>query len=127
MRACVRACVGVCVCVCVGVCVSVCVPACVCVCLRARASVCVCVCVAATDRVEVREGVWSISGPEGVVVHSVVLAAVHDSFGIPGWRLFRGFTLLPPFSHSSPSLIGLLAYVDVKQRKTRGVSVSALD
>ena len=30
--------------------------------------------------------------------------------------LFRGFTLLSPFSHSSPSLIGLLASVDVKQQ-----------
>ena len=48
--------------------------------------------------------------------HSVVLAAVHDSLGLPGWRLFRGFTLLSPFSHSSPSLIGPLASVDVKQQ-----------
>ena len=71
------------------------------VCVLARARVSVCVCVAATDRVEVREGVWSISGPEGVVVHSVVLAAVHDSFGIPGWRLFRGF-------HSSTPLFPLV-------------------
>ena len=38
----------------------------------------------------------------------VVLAAVHGSLGLPGWRLSRGFTLLS-FSHSSPSLIGLLA------------------
>ena len=38
----------------------------------------------------------------------VVLAAVHGSLGLPGWRLSRGFTLLA-FSHSSPSLIGLLA------------------
>ena len=29
--------------------------------------------------------------------HSVVLAAVHGSLGLPGWRLFRGFTLLSPF------------------------------
>ena len=36
--------------------------------------------------------------------------------GLPGWRLFRGFTLLSPFSHSSPSLTGLLASVDVKQQ-----------
>ena len=35
--------------------------------------------------------------------------------GLPGWHLFRGFTLLSPFSHSSPSVIGLLASVDVKQ------------
>ena len=27
----------------------------------------------------------------------VVLAAVHGSLGLPGWRLFRGFTLLSPF------------------------------
>ena len=47
--------------------------------------------------------------------HFVVLAAVHGSLGLPGWRLFRGFTLLSHFSHSSPSLIGLLASVDVKQ------------
>ena len=26
--------------------------------------------------------------------HSVVLTAVHGSLGLPGWRLFRGFTLL---------------------------------
>ena len=48
--------------------------------------------------------------------YTVVLAAVHGSLGLPGWRLFRGFTLLSPFSHSSPSLIGLLASVDVKQQ-----------
>ena len=42
---------------------------------------------------------------------------VHGSLGLPGWRLFRGFTLLSPFSHSSPSLIGLLASVDVKQQR----------
>ena len=47
----------------------------------------------------------------------VVLAAVHGSLGLPGWRLFRGLTLLSPFSHSSPSLIGLLASVDVKQQQ----------
>ena len=41
---------------------------------------------------------------------------VHGSLGLPGWRLFRGFTLLSPFSHSSPSLIGLLASVDIKQQ-----------
>ena len=46
----------------------------------------------------------------------MVLAAVHGSLGLPGWRLFRGFTLLSPFSHSSPSLIGLLASVEVKQQ-----------
>ena len=28
--------------------------------------------------------------------HFVVLAAVHGSLGLPGWRLFRGFTLLSP-------------------------------
>ena len=33
---------------------------------------------------------------------SVFLAAVHGSVGLPGWRLFGGFTLLSPFSHSSP-------------------------
>ena len=54
-----------------------------------------------------------------MTVHSVVLAAVHGSLGLPGWRLFRGFTLLSPFSHSSPSLIDLLASVDVKQQKLR--------
>ena len=48
--------------------------------------------------------------------HPVVLTAVHGSLGLPGWRLFLGFTLLSPFSHSSPSLIGLLASVDVKQQ-----------
>ena len=47
----------------------------------------------------------------------VVLAAVHGSLGLPGWHLFRGFTFLSPFSHSSPSLIGLLASVDAKQQK----------
>ena len=47
---------------------------------------------------------------------AVVLAAVNGSLGLPGWRLFRSFTLLSPFSHSSPSLIGLLASVDVKQK-----------
>ena len=51
-----------------------------------------------------------------------VLAAVHGSLGLPGWRLFRGFTLLSPFSHSSPSLIGLLASVDVKQQKVKSNS-----
>ena len=30
--------------------------------------------------------------------------------------MFRGFTLLSPFYHSSPALIGLLASVDVKQQ-----------
>ena len=49
--------------------------------------------------------------------YPVVLAAVHGSLGLPGWRLFRGFTPLSPFSHSAPSLIGLLASVDVKQQK----------
>ena len=44
-------------------------------------------------------------------------AVVHGSLnGLPRWRLFRGFTLLSPFSHSSPSLTGLLASVDVKQQ-----------
>ena len=27
----------------------------------------------------------------------LILAAVHGSLGLPGWRLFRGFTLLSPF------------------------------
>ena len=45
-----------------------------------------------------------------------VLAAVHGSLGLSSWRLFRAFTLLSPFSHSSPSLIGLLASVDIKQQ-----------
>ena len=37
----------------------------------------------------------------------------------------RGLTLLSPFSHSPPSLIGLLASVDVKQQKlTNSISVS---
>ena len=57
--------------------------------------------------------------------YPVVLAAVHGSLGLPGWRLFRGFTPLSPFSHSSPSLIGLLASVDVKQQKTKGRGVSS--
>ena len=34
-----------------------------------------------------------------------------------GASVFRGLTLLSPFSHSSPSLIGLLASVDAKQQK----------
>ena len=38
-------------------------------------------------------------------------------------QLFRGFTLLSPFSHSSPSLIGLLASVDVKQQSQSHVVV----
>ena len=33
------------------------------------------------------------------------------------WPLFRSFILLSLFSHSSPSLIGLLAYLNVKQQK----------
>ena len=49
-----------------------------------------------------------------------VLAAVHGSFGLPGWRLFRDFTLLSPFPHSSPSPIGLLASMDVKQHYSQG-------
>ena len=48
--------------------------------------------------------------------HFVVLAAVYGSLGLPGWRLFRGFTLLSPFYHTSRSLIGLHASVDVKQK-----------
>ena len=47
---------------------------------------------------------------------TVVLTAIHGSLvGLPGWRLFRGFTLLSgPFSHSSASLtVDLLASVDV--------------
>ena len=58
--------------------------------------------------------------PDGHCLKNLVVpAAVHGSLGLPGWRLFRGFTLLSPFSHSSPSLtmIGLLASVDVKQQK----------
>ena len=51
-----------------------------------------------------------------LLLHFAVLAAVHGSLGLPGWRLFRGFTLLSPIFHSSPSLIGLLASVDVKQQ-----------
>ena len=31
------------------------------------------------------------------IAHPVVLAAVHGSLGLPGWRLFRGFTLLFAF------------------------------
>ena len=50
--------------------------------------------------------------------HPVVLAAVHGSLGLSGWRLFRGFTLLSPLSHSSPSLKGLLGSVDAKQQKS---------
>ena len=46
--------------------------------------------------------------------HSVVLVVVHGISGLPGWRLFWGFTLLSPFSQLSPSLTGLLASVDVK-------------
>ena len=45
------------------------------------------------------------------------MAAVHGSLGLSGWHLFEGFTLLFPFSHSSLSLIGLLASVEVKQQK----------
>ena len=87
----------------------------VCVCMRACVRACVCVCVAATDRVEVREGVWSISGPEGVVVHSVQFwrrstAALEFRDG----ACFEVSLFYPPFSHSSPSLTGLLAYVDVE-------------
>ena len=56
--------------------------------------------------------------PDGhCLKHFVVLAAVHGSLGLPGWRLFREFTLLSPFSDSSSSLIGLLASVDIKQQK----------
>ena len=35
------------------------------------------------------------------ILSVVILAAVHGSLGLPGWRLFRGFTLLSPFSHST--------------------------
>ena len=52
--------------------------------------------------------------PDG---HCLNILLFHGSLGLPGWRLFRGFTLLSPCSHSSPSLIGLLASVDVKQQK----------
>ena len=41
-----------------------------------------------------------------------VLAAVHGNLGLPGWRLFRVFIHLSPFS---PSRIGHLASVDFKQ------------
>ena len=34
--------------------------------------------------------------------HPVVPAAVHGSLGLPGWRLFRGLTLLSPFSPLVP-------------------------
>ena len=54
--------------------------------------------------------------PDGHSRNTVVLAAVHGNLGLPGWRLFRGFTLLSPFSHSSPSIIGLLASLGVKQQ-----------
>ena len=57
-----------------------------------------------------------VTAPWTLPEHFVVLAAVHGSLGLSGWCLSRGFTLLPPFSHSSPSLIGLLASVDVKQQ-----------
>ena len=50
-----------------------------------------------------------------------VLEAVHGSLGLPGRRLSRGFTLLSPFSHSSPSLIGILASVDFKQHYSQSV------
>ena len=45
----------------------------------------------------------------------VVLAAVRGILGLPGWRLTPVFTLLPHFPASSPSLVGHLASVDVKQ------------
>ena len=32
--------------------------------------------------------------PDG---HSLNILSVHGSLGLPGWRLFRGFTLLSPF------------------------------
>ena len=35
-----------------------------------------------------------------LLLHFAVLAAVHGSLGLPGWRLFRGFTLLSPIFHS---------------------------
>ena len=50
-----------------------------------------------------------------------VLAAVHGILGLPGWRLFGGFTFLSPFSHSSRSLIGLHASVDVKQQQQKSL------
>ena len=59
---------------------------------------------------------WSLRNA-GRTLPFVVLAVVHGSLGLPGWRLFRDFTLLSPFSHSSPSLIGLLASMDIKQQK----------
>ena len=46
----------------------------------------------------------------------VVLAAVHGSLGLLGWRLSRAFTLSFPFSPLSLSLIAShLASMDVKQ------------
>ena len=60
----------------------------------------------------------------GAVV-TVVLAAVHGSLGLPGWRLFRGFTLLSPFpTRPRPFSIGLLASVDVKQQKNQSSSAT---
>ena len=73
----------------------------------------------ATDIVFVLHSSWDSSGVvrwslrnagRTLPLHSVVLAAVHGSLGLPGWRPFRGFTLLSPFSPS------LLAYADVKQQ-----------
>ena len=67
---------------------------------------------------------WSLrNAGRTLPYHPVVLAAVHGSLGLSGWLLFRGFTLLSPFSHSSPSLIGLLASVDVKEQIFSGYRV----
>ena len=73
----------------------------------------------ATDIVFVLHNSWDRSGVvrwslrnagRTLPLHSVVLAAVHGSLGLPGWRPFRGFTLLSPFS------LSLLASADVKQQ-----------
>ena len=49
----------------------------------------------------------------------VVLAAVHGSLGLPGWRLSRAFTLYFPLSPLSPSLIAShLASMDVQQNNS---------
>ena len=41
---------------------------------------------------------WSLrNAGRTLPLHPVVLAAVHGSLGLPGWRLFRGFTLLSLF------------------------------
>ena len=37
---------------------------------------------------------WSLRNAGRTLSLHLVLAAVHGSLGLPGWRLFRGFTLL---------------------------------